>query len=142
MNRRWLVGILVALVVITGAALLAGYAYSAGVAQGVVQGAASEGQAIGPNGPYPYHYGGPGFFYGPAFGPWGFGFGLLRCLFPLLGILLIFALLRSFMWRRPWGWGGRWHGEPGEHSVPPAFAEWHRRAHGEPARPDSPPPAG
>jgi hypothetical protein len=71
--------------------------------------------------PYPY-YG-----YGPGFRHWGFGFGFLGLLFPLLVFFLIFALIRGLFWRGHYGWGGRggdWSGR-----VPPMFEDWHRRAH-------------
>ena len=137
MNRRLILGILVTLALVAGAVALGGYAYSAGVAQGLAQSgklAAPDGAAV----PYSYFGYGPFFPGFMGFGPWGFGFGLLRCLFPLLGFVLIFALLRVLFWGgRPWrrGWAG--YG-PSEHGTPPMFDEWHRRAHGQAPAPDEP----
>jgi hypothetical protein len=134
MNRRWVVGILVALVVVAGAVALGGFAYSAGLAQGAIQ--SGQLPAAPQGAPYVYPYGVPFYHYAPWFGPWGFGFGLLRCLFPLLGILLVFALLRGFAWRRHWGYPG------GPGHVPPMMEEWHRRMHGEGADAGAPRPEG
>ncbi len=133
MNRRLILGILVTLALVAGALALGSYAYSAGVAQGLAQ----SGKLVVPNGAAPYPYYGYGPFF-PGFGPWGFGFGLVRCLVPLLGFLLLFSLLRVLFWGgRPWrrGWTGHWHGEQG---TPPMFEEWHRRAHGQAPAPQEP----
>ena len=54
-------------------------------------------------------------------GPWLYHGPLW--LFPLLGLLLILALVRGLFWR------GRCAGGAWKHGVPPAFEEWHRRAH-------------
>jgi hypothetical protein len=134
MNRRVVLGVLVVLLLIVGAVAVGGYGYSMGVARGL----ADSGKLVAPpiGGVAPYAYGAP-YFYPGAFG-FGFGFGFLRCLFPLLGFLLIFALIRGLFWRGHggWhrGWGGRGYGPGGQDSgqgVPPMFAEWHKRAHGE-----------
>ncbi len=72
MSRRLILGILVTLALVAGAVALGGYAYSAGVAQGLAQ----SGKLVVPDG-VPYFGYGP-FYPGLAgFGPWGFGFGLL-----------------------------------------------------------------
>jgi hypothetical protein len=128
-GRTILIGLLV-LALLAGAAGVGVYAYNAGVAQGLVQSGKVTVVEGGP-GPYPY-YGGPFLFR-----PWGFGFGFLGCLLPLLFFFLIFGLLRGLFWRGPWGWRRGWgaghhgHGPWGEGSVPPMFEEWHRRAHGQ-----------
>ena len=74
MNRRLILGILVALVLIVSAVSLGAYAYNMGVAHGLAQ---SEKLAELPPGaqisPYPYYYGGPFWFYRP------FGFGFFGC---------------------------------------------------------------
>jgi len=143
MNRRIILGILLALVLVAGAVAVGAYAYNAGVAQGLVQ----SGQLVAPEGgtvPYPY-YGGPFFWHRP----FGFGFGFLGCLFPLLFFFLFFGLLRGLFWGR-WGGGQRGWGSHGpwggEHSrgVPPMFEEWHKQAHGEgaPPTPDTPDATG
>lgn len=133
MNRRVVIGILVVLLLAVVAVTVGGFAYQAGVAQGL----ANSGSLVAPDGggvaPY-YFYGAPGFRGGPWGWGWGFGFGFLRCLFPLLGFFLIFALLRGFFWRGG-HWGGRrgWGGPGGEGGAPQMFEEWHRQAHGESA---------
>ena len=108
--------------------------YNAGVDQGLAQNvsaAASGAPAVA--------YGYPGYY-----GHWGFGFGFFGIFFWILGIFLIFALLRAaFGWGR-WGrgrWGGYGHGGYGHggYSGGPAgdkgdprramLDEWHREAH-------------
>ena len=132
MNRRLVVGILVVLLLAVVAVTAGVFAYQAGVAQGLV----TSGKVVIPEGgvgvvPYGYHM--------PFYGGWGFGFGFVRCLFPLLGFFLLFSLLRLAFWRgggwgrRGWGHGGYGMGGPGGSNVPPMFDEWHKRAHGEPA---------
>ena len=144
MNRRVVLGVLVVLVLIVGAVAVGGYAYQIGVAQGL----ANSGKLVAPQGDgvgvTPFYYGAPYFYH-----PFGFGFGFLGCLFPLLAFFLIFALIRGLLWRGGWrgrrGWGGHGWGRgygsggpgggpdsgPGGQEVPPMFAEWHKRAHGE-----------
>lgn len=136
-GRIILIGLLV-LALIAGAAGVGVYAYNAGVAQGLVQSGKVSVVEGGP-GPYPY-YGGPFFFHQP----FGFGFGFLGCLFPLLFFFLIFGLLRGIFWRGPWGWKRGWggqheHGPWDKGGVPPMFEEWHRQAHGQSTPPESQP---
>ena len=109
--------------------------YNAGVDQGLaqhVEAAASGAPAVA--------YGYPGYY-----GHWGVGFGFFGILVWILGIFLIFGLLRAaFGWGR-WGrgrWGGYGpggyghHGYGGSPSGHPDDArramldEWHREAHG------------
>src|SRR5438552_18802708 len=88
--------------------------YNAGIAQGMAQaGQVAAGQPAGnPTiGPNPY-YG-----YGPGFHPWGFGFGFLGLLIPLLCFLLIFRLRRAALWVGRCGRGGG----PGRGGVPAGF---------------------
>jgi hypothetical protein len=134
MNRRLVLGILLVLLLAVVAVTAGSFAYQAGVAQGLV----NSGKLVIPDGgvmPYCYRM--------PFYGGWGMGFGFVRCLFPLLGFFLLFALLRGAFWRgggwgrRGWGHGGYGAGGPG---VPPMFEEWHKRAHGEPA--PTPPESG
>jgi hypothetical protein len=134
MNGRFVLGILLALVLIVALLGIGVYAYNVGVSQGLAQSGTLQAPATGVA-PYPY-------FARPyLFRPFGFGFGFLGCLFPLLFIFLIFVLLRGFWWGGHRGWGGpRPYGNNG---VPPRFEEWHRRAHGEGvAQPESPQAAG
>lgn len=117
MGPRGLVGILLLVVLVAGAA---GLAYNAGVAQGIAQ----SGQTVAPPGGGP---GGAPYPYGPYYGPYWhhpFGFGFFGFLFPLLFIFLFFGLLRGLFWHS-WGGGYRHWGR----GVPPEFEEWHRRAH-------------
>jgi len=132
MYRRIVLGVLLGLVLIAGAAAIGFYAYQAGIAQGLVQ----SGKLVAPAPPdgFAYHYwGGPFFFHGP----FGFGgFGFLGCLIPFLFFALIFSLIRLIIFGpRRWGWGyrGHWGSGSWEKGVPPMFEEWHQRAHGDPA---------
>ncbi len=118
MNGRIFLRIVLALVFIAALLGLGTYVYNVGVAQGL----AESGKLVAPvpgSVPYPY-YGGPFFFR-----PFGFGFGFLGCVVPLLFLMLFFGLLRGFLWRSHWG-GHHSHWEKG---VPPMFEEWHRKAH-------------
>jgi hypothetical protein len=152
MNRRVVLGIFVVLLLVVVAVAAGGYAYNVGVAQGL----ANSGKLVAPDGTgvaplTPFFYGAPYFYR-----PFGFGFGFLGCLFPLLGFFLIFSLIRVIFWRGGWGgrrgWGGHGWGPgygsggpegqgqnfgPGGQGVPPMFSEWHKRAHGE--QPPQPP---
>ena len=145
MNRRVVLGILVVIVLIVGALAVGGIGYRIGVMQGL----AANPQLVAPQGGgnpvAPFMYRGP-FFYGGPWG-WGGGFGFLGCLFPLLGILLVFLLIRALFWGRGWrhGWGGHGYGPgdwqnygPGGQNVPPMFNEWHNRAHNAPQQPQQP----
>ena len=114
MNRRVLAGVAVVLVAIMAAAAIGTTAYRAGVARGLAD----------PGVPSPY-YGYPGPHWGPFWHHGPFGFGFVGVLFPLLGFLLVFALLRGLIGgRRCAGPHGLWKA-----GVPPMFEEWHRRAH-------------
>ena len=122
MNGRIIIRVLLALVLLAGVVGIGIYVYNAGVAQGL----AESGQLGVPETggvPYPY-YGGPFFLR-----PFGWGFGLLGCLIPLLFVFLFFGLLRGLFWRGRWGWGPSGHRGRWEKGVPPMFEEWHRRAH-------------
>jgi hypothetical protein len=138
MNRRVVLGILVVLLLVVGAVAVGGFGYQMGVARGL----ADSGKLVAPQGGgavAPFAYGAPYYYPGPW--GWGFGFGFLQCLIPLLGILLIFGLLRGLFWRGGWGgrrgWGGHGYGPGGQgfgpsgQGLPPMFEEWHKRAHGE-----------
>ena len=108
--------------------------YNAGVDQGLAQNVTTTA-----SGAPAVVYGYPGYY-----GHWGFGFGFFGIFFWILGIFLIFGLLRAaFGWGR-WGrgrWGGYGHGgygygpggfKPGHHDDPRRgmLDEWHREAHG------------
>jgi hypothetical protein len=121
MNGRFVLGVLLAVVLIVGAVGMGVYAYNVGVTQGMV----ASGKVIAPTtdvAPVPY--------YRPSFyRPFGFGFGFLGCLFPLFFLFLLFGVLRAFMWRGRWGWRHHRHWESGEHGIPPMVEEWHRKMH-------------
>jgi hypothetical protein len=129
----WVVGIVLVLAIVAGAAALGYWAYNAGVANGLAQGGSS-GAPVEPGAVAPY-------FYAPyGFRHYGFGFGPLGCLIPLLFFFLIFGAMRMLFWPRRWGWGpGGWGGH--RHEEWPGWMreraeEWHRQMHGEaPERP-------
>jgi hypothetical protein len=135
MNRRIVFGVLLALVLMTGAVSIGVYSYNAGVAQGLIESGKLTDLPPGAEGRvYPY-YGGPFLFHRP------FGFGFLGCFGPLLFLFLIFALFRGLWWGGPWGWGRGWRHDYHSRGVPPVFDEWHRQAHSQGAEQTSPPPA-
>ena len=115
---------LVALLVIIGIGV-----YDAGMSQGI----AEAGRQVVASGEPVTQYVYPG----PYAGHWGWGFGFFGIFFWILGIFLIFALLRAIF-----GWG-RWRGSGyggyagyGRYAGwgPPGgpggrFEEWHRQAH-------------
>jgi hypothetical protein len=111
--------------------------YNAGVSEGVAE-AARAAQVAGedPALVYPPYVGG---YHGYGYGwGWGGGFGFFGILFWILGLFLIFGLLRAvFGWGR-YG-GGRGHG--GWQSRDERIAEMHRDLHrrDEPASPSSSP---
>ena len=127
----WVVGIVLVLAIVGGAAALGYTAYNAGVANGLAQGGSS-GAPTEPGAVAPY-------FYAPyGFRHYGFGFGPLGCLIPLLFFFLIFGAMRMLSWPRRWGWGhGGWgmHGHHGDEEMPNWMREraekWHRQMHGE-----------
>ena len=113
------------LVLLIGGAIAVG-AYDAGLAQGAAQVVVPAGGTAPAVAPAVAYYGHP-YGYG-----WGFGFFPLGFLFPILGLLLFFALLRGIFG----GWG-RGYGHRGWYSdgVPGRFDEWHKRAHGDTTAP-------
>jgi hypothetical protein len=141
MNRRIVFGVLLGLVLIAGAVMVGFYAYQAGVAHGLVESGKVFAEGSAPPEGRVYHYWGGPFFH---HGPFGFGFGFLGCLIPLL---FFFLLTRLLFWPRRWFWhyggpGMHWGHGPGEKGVPPMFEEWHRRAHGSPPGSGNEPPPG
>jgi hypothetical protein len=132
MNRRFVFGVLLALVLIAGAVSLGAYAYNIGVAQGLAQSAELGDLPPGAElRPYPF-YRGPFWFYRP------FGFGFLGCFGPLLFIFLVFALFRGFWWGGRWGYGPGWKHGHRDSRIPSAFEEWHRQAHSQGVEPTPP----
>jgi len=121
MYGRIVLGVLIAVLLIAGAIGIGAYAYNWGVAQGMADSGKLAAPAVGAV-PYPY-------FHRPfGFHTFGFGFGFLNCLFPLLFFFLLFGLCRAFIGRGHWGWGGmshrHWNG-----GVPPMVEEMHRKMH-------------
>ncbi len=114
---RIVLSVILVLVLVAGIVGLGAAVYQAGYVQGVAQ----NGQVETPNTavvPHPY--------YGPFWGPWGFGFG---CFGVLLLFFAFFGLTRLFFGPRRWGWyGGPWRGFNGE-QVPPHVADMHRKLH-------------
>ncbi|MBI5878117.1 MAG: hypothetical protein HZB53_10715 [Chloroflexi bacterium] len=127
MSGKVIAGVLLVLFLLAAVAFGVGLpAYQFGVAQGL----ADSGKIVAPPAGVPYMYG-PGMH----FGRFGWGFGPLNCLFPLLGFFIVLGVLRMLFWRGPRMWR---HGRWGEGGVPPMFEDWHRRAHGEtPAEPQT-----
>lgn len=125
----------VVLVTVLLAAFVGYFAYSAGVAHGVVTGqqiaaggAGAAAQAPVPPPPY-YWYG----YYG--YRPWGFGF------FPFVFLLFFFLFaVRALAWGGGWR-RHRYYGCGYYSDLPPAFDDWHRRAHERMTKePGAPPP--
>jgi hypothetical protein len=99
MNGRTIAGVLLALLLVGGAAAIGISAYNAGVTAGLVEAGqvvVAPGQAVGP------YVGGYGWGHG--------GFGFFGFLGFLLFIFLLFALIRAAFWggrgRGGWGPGG------------------------------------
>lgn len=109
-------GLILATLLILGAVLVGGIAYEAGIAQGI----ATTGEGVRAVAPYGYWH------------PFGFGFGFLGVLFPILFLFLIFGLVRAAFGPRHRGGPGAWREGPRT-----MFEEWHRQAHGE-TSPSSP----
>lgn len=127
-------GVLRLLAVIAVVAVLAGIGvsvYNAGVNEGITE-AARAAQAAGED---------PAVVYPPYAGPYGYGggwgFGPFGIIFGILGIFLIFGLLRAAFGGRRWGGGpggpGGWDGPggPGGHGWDRGerIAEMHRELH-------------
>ena len=118
MNRKVVAAVLLVLVVVVVALGIGSVAYQMGVSQGMM----TTGTAVAPA------PGAPPVFYGAPFGfyrPFRFGFGPFGCIFPILGFLAFFFLLRVLFWGgRGWGGGGHWSARRAE-----MFEQWHREAH-------------
>ena len=120
MNGRFVLGVLLVLVVIVGAVGIGAYAYNMGVAQGMATSGKIEVPSTGAA-PFPNY---APFFYRP----FGFGFGFLGCLGPLILFFLFFSLLRLFLWGPRWGWRGMHH-RHWDGDIPPMAEEFHRKLH-------------
>lgn len=131
MNRRIILGVLLALVLIAGVASLGIYTYNLGVAQGINQSIQLSdlppGAEMRPN----FFYGGP-FFFPP------FGFRFFGCFGPLFFFFFFFVLFKFFWWGGRWGYGPGWKRHHWDGRVPPMFEEWHRQAHHQESEPTPP----
>jgi hypothetical protein len=96
--------------------------YDAGVGAGLMQ-AGREAVASGAPAPVVYY---PGPYYGHG---WGGGFGFFGIFFWILGIFLIFGLVRAAFGRGRWGGPGGWSRHEGGKGH---LEEWHRQAHDQP----------
>jgi hypothetical protein len=96
---------------------------SAGLAENIQALPSGESEAVVPYGPYgPYGYGwGWGGWHGP-------GFGFFGIIFWILGIFLIFALLRAAFGRGRWGGPGGWGN--GRDRIEALHRELHERQDG------------
>lgn len=138
---RYMFGGIAALVLIGVIVMLCGCGYMIGVSQGMAQHSTvvvpNSGTNVVPNpGTTVIPYGGYGFGFAR---PWGWGFGLIGCLFPILFIFLVFGAFRFAFWRSRWSWGGPWmihgwrgNGDPSRGDVPPWVREWHSKLHEQP----------
>jgi hypothetical protein len=121
MNGRTIFRVLAVLLLVAVAVGIGTAVYNVGINTGLNEAAQ---QAIASGEPLPagaYHYG-----YGPYWhGAWGSGFGFFGIFFWILGIFLVFALLRA-----AFGWG-RWGGGPGGPygGRRDMIEDWHREMH-------------
>jgi hypothetical protein len=134
MFGRIALGFLLVVALLAGVAGLGWYAYNAGVVQGLAQAGAAAAPSAGAPIPAPFYAYGPSLWH-----PFGLGFGMLGCLFPLLILALVFPLMRFLFWR---GTGGFGHTGPGfcgprgasgregwRRHFRERAEEWHRQAH-------------
>jgi hypothetical protein len=104
-------GVLIAMLVVSAAAMIGVGSYNAGVARGFVE----SGRAVAATpGAVPYDH--------DLHRHWGAGFFPIV---PLLFFFFLFACIRGLWWGGPWRGGLHYR----YHGVPPSFEEWHRRAH-------------
>jgi len=129
---RIALGVLLTIALVGGAVALGWSAYNTGLAQGAMQ----AGSQVAPPAGNPV----PFYAYGPyRFHPFGFGFGFLGCLGPLLFVFLVFGLFRLLFWggmghhHRHWGWGpkGPFMPEEFRNHWRERAEEWHREQHGD-----------
>jgi hypothetical protein len=102
--------------------------YNAGVSAGLAE---TGRQAVSSGAPAVYY---PGPYAGHGWG-WGPGFGIFAVVFWILGIFLIFGLVRAAFGFGRWGGGRRdWGDHNGRRQH---FEDWHRRAHESTPDPES-----
>lgn len=137
---RILLGVLLVLVLVGLVAGASWYGYNVGVSQGLANGdrvaPPTNGTQVAPF-VAPYGFAPYGFYR-----PFGFGFGFLGCLFPLLFLFLIFGLFRFAIfgprWRRGW-YGPRGGWDTSKSEIPQGLKDLHQKLHDQDA--GSPPPA-
>jgi hypothetical protein len=95
------------------AVVVGGFAYHAGIANGIAQSAKIVVAAPAAGAPAPYY---PYPYYGWHH-PWGFGFFFV----PFLFFIFFMMILRAIFW------SGAWHRRGG--TCGGGFSEWHRREH-------------
>lgn len=156
-SDRIFVGIAVAALALVLLVGIASCAYNIGVSQGTMVVGAVAPSVVQPNTvPAPVA---PS--YAPSYAPWGgyapmavhrpfgFGFGFLWCLFPILFFILIAGFFKFMFGRRRWGGGPPWMNGPGgwdptTGDIPTQVREMHRKLHEEDAAstpPPTPPPS-
>lgn len=129
MGGRAIFRVIAALLLVAVLAGIGVYVYNAGVAEGIDEGLRIAASADGEGANIVY----PGYYHRP-------GFGFFGILLTILGIFLVFGLLRAAFFGGRWGgpgrghWGppggpGRWGGGRREF-----LEEWHREAHGDAPR--------
>jgi hypothetical protein len=119
MNRRIAMAVALLLIAVIAVTMTGTMAYRAGVARGLED----SGKLVAPApGSAPYLYYGPFWHHGPF---WG---GPLHFVFPLLFLVLVFALFRGIFW----GGGCMVRHRHGWTDADRRFEEWHRRAHESP----------
>ena len=121
MHNRSVFWVVIALLLIATVVGIGYYAYSAGVAHGILESGRAAAGGSTPVVVWPR---------------WGFGWGFFPFFPVFFFILLWVVLLRGLFWRgRRWGGGcGYRYGR----GVPPQFEEWHGRVHGQPGTPPAP----
>jgi hypothetical protein len=126
MFGRSLFRVIAALAVVALVVLIGFGIYNAGVSEGMAEAGR---QAVASGAPAPVYA-----YPGPYAGHWGFGFGFFGIIFWIVGIFLVFALLRAAFgwgrWRGGPGYGyGHDHGWGGPGGPGGRLEDWHRRAH-------------
>ena len=121
MFGRTIFGVLAAIAVVALVAVIGTSVYNAGISQGLAEAAAAAAASGDPAPVVVAPYG----HYGYGHGGWGFGF--FGIFFWILGLFLIFGLLRAaFGWGR---WGGGGPGRGGWESRQDRMAALHRDLH-------------
>jgi hypothetical protein len=132
---RFVIGLVLVVALILGAAAIGYAAYTAGITQGAAIAGGASAIAVGAPAVVPAYA--P---YGPMMYPYGyphFGFGFLGCLVPLFFLFVVFGVfrfvVRGGMWgHRHGGWGPKGFMRDDMRAQWMERAEeWHRKQHGE-----------